>query len=753
MEKRVIFRDYQEQQAQDHNDIQTFARSTFDHLINDAVTKTRRYAGFTVTKTAQAEIQITPGRFYDVAGAMFAKNVTLVQSMLTYLPAVAQRKVLISAYGVENESDVEERDFLVEVDTQRTEPKAVATTASRDAVIAISPGSESADPQPPAIPIGHAPIAYVLLDPIQVVSVEMLTDFAVISTEDLDTRADDLEAFQAQIGPRVTSLASDLAALAALVNQKSTQFDMSMIYRDIAEVKEKVSLPATYAQYGADYFLEPSDSDTDNTQLLGYDALVEMGARFDYANADIFEMSLFSANDPNASFQNGILLPAYDKVQVLVNGDYHEDLGMSQYGYQTYNLVQRKIRKERLRYGGGYTQCTNGVRMNVGTGEQPPFWLPDFETYQETVVNDPGGGGHRWIQYDNYWHDSWTESYWELETINHTITGAQIAQTFLIANDVWASRVSFHVTQKAAAENIIISIAEVTTGLPDTQKIIAHQVHNQANIVIGWNHVDIPPTFLERGKRYALILTSNANHRIGMSYGQKYLDGTFFYSTDGQYFLGDLMKDMLFMIWGCKFRASQVTIELAPINLDGGFRNIDITAGSIVPQSCNLVYEMRPNGSGEWQPLTPDNVAALNGAPPLAQFRVRFVGTRDIHAGLMLTGSRVLVSRPKTVFKHVSESQTLGSATTSLYVLCTLERFNDTPHDFTCQLKVPGSPGIINPVTTVDKVLDAALGRVERTFHFTPASTTTFSIIMNANTNSPATMFHVANRIFWSASP
>ena len=647
MEKRVIFRDYQEQQAQDHNDLQAFARSSLDHLTLDVVTKTRRYAGFTVIKTAQAEIQVSPGRFYDVLGAVYHRDTTLVQSMLTYLPAVAQRKVLISVYGIENETDVEERDFLVDVDTGRTEPQAVSTSASRDAVIAISPGSESSDPQPPAIPVGHAPIAYVTLDPVQVVSVQMLTDFSVQSTEDLDTRADALETFQAQIGPRVSSLASDLAALAALIKASASQFDVGMIFRDLAEVKEKAGLPATYSQYGADYFVDPTDSDTDNSLNLGYDALTEMGARFPAANADIFEMSLFSANDPNAAYQNGLLLPAYDREVKLSNTAYHDDLGMSQYGYQTYQLVERKIKKERLRYGGGYTQCTNGVRMNTGTGEQAPFWLPDFETYQTVQMTGPGFVGHVWNQFDYWWHDSWTESYWELETVDHTITGAQIAQTFLVANDIWATRLSFYVTAKAAAENIIVSLAEVTTGMPDLQKVILHQVHNQANIVVGWNHIDIVPTFLERGKRYAIVLTSNANHRIGMSYGQSYLDGTFFYSTDGQYYLGDLMKDMLFQVWGAKFRSAQVTIEFAPINLDGGLRNIDITAGTIVPASCSLVYEMRPNGAGDWQPLTPDNVTALIGAPPLCQFRARFIGTRDMQPGLMLTGSRVYVSRPK----------------------------------------------------------------------------------------------------------
>ncbi len=750
MEKITKFRDYQEQQAEDHNDLQKYARSTFDHLILDAVTETRRYAGFGVTKTSQAEIQIAPGRFYDVLGAMYYRSTTLAQSMLTFLPAVAQRKVLVSVYGVENETDVEERDFLVDVDTGRTEPNAVSTAVSRDAVLTLTQGAESADPQQPAIPIGHAPVAVITLDTIQVTNVEMLVDFQVASTEDLDVRTDDLETFRDQIGPRVTALASDLSALESKINAKSSQFDMSLIYKDLAEVKAKAGLPATYAQYGADFFLTNETSDWDDTQLLGYDARAEMGIRFPDANADIFEISLFSANDPNASYSNGLLLPAYDMVNSISNGAYNQDIGMSQYGYQTYNLVQKFMHKERLRYGGSQTVCTNGSVAGTLTGEIQPWWLPNFETYETISANIPATE-HTWYQQDFWWHDSWKEPYWELETVDHTITGAQIAQTFLVSNDMWSVALSFYVTAKAAAENIVVNLTEVTTGMPDLTKVILHQVYPHTSIVVGWNTMNIVPTFLQRGKRYAIVLTSNANHRIGMSYGQSYLAGTFFYSTDGQYYLGDLMKDMLFVVHGAKFRSSQVTIEFAPINLDGGFRDVDITAASMVPASCALIYEMRPNGSGQWQQLTQENLSALTGAPPLCQFRARFIGTQDIQPGVYLTGSRVLVSRPKTVFKHVSEPQTLATPSTSIFVRLTLERYQEVPHDCTCQLYISGaSPSTINPVTTVDEVIDANEKRIYRTFHFTPASTNHFAVIVNATTNSPATIFHIAERLFWA---
>ncbi len=752
MEQVVIFRDWQEQQAQDHNDLQAFARTSLDHLVNDAVTASRRYAGFAAAKTTQTEVQVQPGRFYDSTGAVYHRDTVTTQSMVSYLAAAAKRIVTISVYGNETETEVEERDFLVDVTTGRTEPDSVSTVKSRDAVLVFTQGAESADPQPPAIPINQCAIAQVVLDTIQVVSVTMLTDNAVTSTEGLGQRVDVIEEFDLQIGPRVTSLASDLAALANQVKNGAQNLDLVRIMQNLAEVTAKVNFPYNHLDYGADYFLNEDNSDATNALLLGYDALVENGVRFAAANADQFEISLFSANDPNAALQNGLLLPAYTSEVKLTVSDYHDDLGIAQYGYQTYTLMQQKMKVERLRYGGSYAVCSNGVQWQTATGAVAPTWLPDFSTYE--TVQATGNNGDPWhliTYYDYVWHDSWTEDYWALQTVDHTITGAQVAQSFLVANDTWATRLGFYITSKAANENIIISLCEVTNGMPDLNKCILHQVYDQASIVIGWNRMDIVPTFLSRGKRYAMVFTSNANHRIGMAYGQKYLDGTFFYSTDGAYFLGDLMKDMLFEVWGAKFNASQVTIEFAPINLDGGLRNIDIAAGTVVPDSCQLIYEMRPNGTGDWQPLTVSNVDALNGAPPLCQFRARFVGTRDVQAGLLLTGSRVYVWRPKIAFKHVSKAITLGAASTHIYVRAVLERFDDTPHDLDCKLRISGAD-VNHTGSVTDEILDPVLKRIARTFYFNPASTTTFEVELIGTSNSPASMFHVAERLHYSAT-
>lgn len=750
MEKTVKFRDYQEQVAADHNNIQVYARTSIDHIVDDVVTKARRYAGFAVVKTAQAEVQVALGRFYDAGGAVYNRDNTLTQSMVTYLAAASERIVAVSVYGSEQDTDIQERDFLVDTATGATEPDAVAMQNARTAVLTFTPGSESADPQPPAVPTTHAVIAYVLVDTTQVVSVAMQTQNAVSSTENLNQRTLVLEAFKASVEPRISSLASDIAALSNDVQQRSTQNDMSKIYEDIARVKEALAFPSEASDYGADHFLDEDDSDVDNSQSLGYDALVQEGIRFPDANADVFETDIFSANDPNASLNNGLLLPAFDHSLKMAIDTYHSDLGIAQYGFQTFGVVQRTMSRQRIRYGTIFTVCTNAQWWKSGN------YNPVTRTFQKNgetfeVMNPADtAGAHSTIRLRQIFIDTYNEPYWDAVVTEHSITGAQVAQSLLISNDMWLTRLGFYLTAKAANEAVHVSLVELTNGVPDLEKAVLHQMVPHTSLVTnGWTRFNVQPTFLKAGKRYAIVLVSNANHRIGMTMGQRYLDGTFFYSTDGTYFQGDLTKDMMVELWGAKFRAAQVVINLEALNLDGGIRNIDILAGMVVPQSTELVFEVQPNGSGAWRALAPEDLGAFNGTPPLVFFRARFVGTQDVMPGLMLGGSQVKLSRPKTAFKHISEPITLLNSSDQIVVKLLLEDFDDTPHDCGCRLRTSGVWETADTTTT--RLLDAAAGRYERIFTFNIAApTTTFSIEITGTTNSAANTFHVSERIHWS---
>jgi len=777
MESKVIFRDYQEQQADDHNDLQTFAERTFDHLVLDAITADRRYAGFTVTKTGQIEIQITPGRLYDVLGAIYALNTTTTQSMVTYLAAAYSRYILITAVGNDVETDIEERDYLIDVSTGATEPRAVATTRSRTAVISFTQGVESADPIKPAVPIGHVAIAYVLMDTTQIISVEMVEVNKVTSTDSLDLRMDAVELFDSIIGPRVSALASDLADLAARVAALGTVRNLQSIAMDLARVKASLRYPVSASDYDTDWYLDAQDSNIDNDLSLGYDAKIEEGLRFGDANADEFEISLFSANDPNAAYSNGLLLPKYTEVLRLATSTATSpttSLGIAQYGFQTVEMKVGYLSRSRLRYGGSYYVCSNQMQWNTNDIWGSIYQSTAASFNPESVLYPDGSvstritmAGQEWvnpdwslnhevIRYDNWWFDTWKEPYMYAVTVDHVLNGAFVAQSFLVSNDIWATSIKIYISAKGGLEDIHLAVCEMTSGVPDRERSIAKVAYPQASIVVGWNKIAIPPTFMRKGSRYAILLVSNANHSIGMTSGQQYLDGTFFYSTDGIYYQGDLTKDLMMQVWGAKFDNSQVTIEFAPINLDGGFRHVDIMAEMWVPGSTNLFWEMRPNGTGEWQPLVKDNTEVLALAPALAQFRARFDGTYDMQPAIRLTGSRVAVSRPKVVLKHVSEPLNLATACTEVVVTCTLEGFDETPHNHALTMRYGATLAtLVNavPAGGTTKVLDLTRKRYERTYVFPSLpSVTKICFIQDGTTNSALDTYHVAERTFYSHS-
>ena len=71
MQNMVIFRDNQELDSADLNNLQTYARASFDSLVSDAITgSTSYYAGFSVAKTAATQVTVQPGDLY-VAGASY----------------------------------------------------------------------------------------------------------------------------------------------------------------------------------------------------------------------------------------------------------------------------------------------------------------------------------------------------------------------------------------------------------------------------------------------------------------------------------------------------------------------------------------------------------------------------------------------------------------------------------------------------------------------------------------------------------
>lgn len=761
MEKRVIIRERQEITADDYASFGDYPKQSFDHIVADGIQDTSGWALFQALKSGTAEVTIKPGRLYN-AGMVYALEADQTFEFINDLPTTNKTWVAIVGYGQEIDTDVEPRDFLIDVATGVTEPNAVALLRQRKANIAEIVGVEAPQPAKPVIPNGNILIAWVMLSPTGVDSVALVEENRVAQVARERGRINALSNRLDTVFPLIEALASLVASLQAQLAGVGQQRSLDNLYIDLARVKEHLELEDGYTDYDADRFLDTEESDTDNVAFL---AKVREGVRFSDDAANTVAMTVFNPLNPDVVVSNNMLLPKFTEVKRLHVQPFYEQLQISQYSYQEFDMVQRSVSRTRIRYGEETTVCTNASWYKKGNYDSASkVFTKDGESweYMETV-KDRSGTAHDIVRLRRFWVDTYTEHYWDRVTTEHTISGQQIAQTFLNAGDGWLSSIGLFFTQKGNTGNVDVALCEVAYGMPDVKAVLNKVTLNVANIVTSADgtletKVTFPATFLEAGKRYAIVITTGGNHYVAMANGTQYAQGTFFYSVDGAYQMGTAQRDLMFSLYFAKFNKTRTVVDLAAMSLSGGITDIDILAPMLLPDSCEIVFEVQV--AGVWHPLASviSGNTVLYGLPPLLPFRAVFNGTSDVQAGINLLDSQLSYSRPRTTFKHISEDYTLASASDDFKVVVILENYKEANHNLTCTIKRNGGGSELNPATTVDEPLDnpedarsADHKRIKRTFTWTSVQITSpmtsVDITLNGSTSSALDTFHVAERV------
>jgi hypothetical protein len=741
MKQTVTFYERGEARNSDINDLQAFTRATFDDMFRDAVTNNKGFAGFEVTQTSPSEISVAGGRFYS-AGAMYYKDAATVLSVASQIPLVTKKKVAVVVWGVEQDTNAEPIDFIVNVDTGETEPQVVTTRRQRSAQLQAIGGIEAPDPQSPGnLDAAVLVVGYVTLSTAGIVAIEPAIGNRLPSVGKNAASITSLEAWKSATEPRIATIVSEIADLKNRYRAGATTNDMFTIAADVARLKDIAGLPDTYSAYAADRYLSDAETDTGDLTLL---CTVEEGIRFSPESVNSAQMSVFNPFDANMKMSSGLVLPAYDNVRRLSVVDYVAEASISQYGYQTYELIKKEMSRTRIRYGSIYTYCTNSAWWRSGNYDPAThIFRKGDETFQILDNPDTHGGNVHFIRAQQFWQDTYLDPYWELLTVNHSITGAQVGQTFLNAQDGWLTQVSVWFTRLAASGNVNLAICELTSaGTPDRTKAIMVTTVAYADLHIGWTSIPIPATFLRAGMRYAICVTTNADHWVGMASGNKYAQGTFFYSTDGVFYAGDLTRDLMFALDFAQFRNPRVEIQMSPLQLSGGIAAIDILAPMVQTEIAKLHFEVQVGG--HWRTLDQITPNILIGLPALLPLRAVFEGTTDVHAGLQLSGSVVKVQRPRTTFHHPSTPRTLPAQSSEIEVRQRYESWNNAHHAATCKLDIDNVielPDVTETVTNAD-------GSIERRYVFNIAAPTDhYRIITDGTTTTALDTFHVAERV------
>ena len=768
MESTVLFRDRQELQSADLNNAQDFARASLDHVVRDAVEAGKGYVGFFATKTAATEVTLSAGRLY-AGGAVFARNDDVVVDLFNALPLVTRKRIALVAFGQSVDTDVQPRDFLIDAQLGTTEPQSVAMESHRRCEVSSVAGTESPDPSYPTTDANVTVLAYVLLDTTGIVAIEQWAPTQLPNLRLVANRVTALEQWRGQISGQVDTLRTDLSALADRMLAFALKNEVVDLTQQLEDLRNKVYEPGAYIYYGTDHFLTEEGSNPDHAS---FDAVVGEGIRFPEAGSATSTLALLNPNNVYVTLTNGFVLPKYGHGLRMDLTGYSGETRMAQYTYEATEIRQLTRSRERRRYGTTREVCTNGTWWRQGTYDMAHnVFRLNGETWE--VINGvpdrmpngqviPNGNVH-WVRVRQFWIDIYQEPYWERVTATASINGQQIAQTFLNSQDGWLSQVGLFVSRKAATGDITVLIAETSFGMPDLTRVLSRTTIPVADIKVGTisggiglpslveTRIVLPPTYLVAGRRYAIVCVTTGDHYVAMTNTDNgVVQGTFFVSTDGAFFAGNLTDDLKLRLYFARFERTRLSVELTALQLAGGILDIDILNEGITPPACRTDFEVQVNGA--WMPLDgPPNGPNLSGLPAILPFRVTLTGTTDLMPGFGLTGSQVIVSRPKTSFTWIGETRTLGSPSNSIKVIVDLQAYDEATHD--CTVSLLTGPALAGS-ETADVIEDVVLpdGSLRRTAIFNVSAVSTYAVKIVGATTSAADVFLVGELIEFSQS-
>ena len=483
-------------------------------------------------------------------------------------------------------------------------------------------------------------------------------------------------------------------------------------------------------------------------------ARVDEGIRFAWANQTEQQPALFNPYDSGVTNHDGLILPAGETVVRLnVSDGYAGGLSIAQYQYQTHTMKEGTRQMRRVRYGPTRQVCTNSQNWRNGQHSAVGSVFEAGGSTWQVLERWGEHSGHWWMRVQQIWVDTWTEAYTYWDTTDHVIDGAQIAQTVLNAQNGWLAGIDLYFDSIGSTGVVYLHLCETDLGLPDPTKCVGKTSVAQADINAYPQATPFrfnQPVFLEAGKRYAIVITTQGDHDLAVVEGTEYTNGTLFQSTDGAYHQGDFTQDLMMRWKFIKFNNPRTTVELTTLSLSDGIADLDFLLEAVVPENTDLIFEYQKEGAGTWYPVVAETAEQLLGLPAMLHMRAVFDGSQDMMPGLYLPGSVLRASRPRTDFKHISVNRVLAAASENIDIILQLENWDDSKH--TCTVKLINGEDTYTHDSVTDTVLAGAdLPTIKRTVNFLPLPSTgisEFQVQIEGATTNALEIFHVASGMY-----
>ena len=749
MEKAVKIHPFGQVTHQEFNNFGLFPRESLDHIVLDGIEPGRAYTGFGVAQAGPFEILIGNGRLFNQGKVFFrATDGGYSINLSEHLPQVTRRIVSVVVWGQEIDTQQAPRSFVTNVETETVEPDDVATESWRVAQISVVSGTENSDPAAPAVDANVVRVANIVLTPAGIESITMVAASRLPSVRGNTVDIAELKGWRNLFGQRLDTLGTDLAGLADRQRGLARADDVQELLSVVALMNARMAEPVDAVGFGAYDFVAPEiDADTEHPDYL---CRFEQGLRFPSAQERVAQLALANPTDERIKVQSNFVLPAFtETARVVVDGEGGE-ISLSQYAHQTdVEIVEKTVTRKKLQYGPIFYKSTSNVwtrtavydpvaRTLYKPGEGNTYLILESNVQNPNRMDDRAGQLFINNKLQQVWEAEVEETYWERIPVITTLSGSICGQTFLCSQDGLLTSVELNVTRKGATGNVHMLVCDVNdVGRPAYDQVIARTMLEPAQLALGWTKFPVPPTLLEKGKRYGIILVTTGQHFIRTVENNKYGEGTMFISVDGAWAQGSLTTDFAMKLNFAQFATPRIEVPLEPLELENGIAQAEILTEMIRPAGTELVYEVK-GPTDVWRTLGANGDYAFTGLPSLTQFRAVFIGTTDLMPVLGLgPRSQVITSRPRTDMAFVSRTETVDSPIAEVEVRMLVTNWDDNRHDYDIKVLTGGAFSTEHTIDLSSVHMRRADGAYEvRAVIGLSAPATDFKILIEADTNT-----------------
>ena len=786
MENLVLFRSNQQILTDDLNNIETYARQTFDDLVANCIDPGQKYAGLAVTQAGPTAVNVAPGLYFS-GGAMFTSPVQTNLSMVQHLPVVQQIIATIVAWGLpDQESNIQSRKYIINADTGAFQVSNVTMESTRAAQLSVIYGPESANPQRGTIGAGVIAICDVLLNPSGIVSITMDPTTQIGSVSDAESKLSALALWQVSIGQQIATLRTELAVLAGLIPLNLAQI-LAGLAQAIDQLRTLINKLASAFFTALENF---DNANNANTGGAGYAAIVSDGLRFPFASRALTQLALLNPLEPALALIGGgnQYAPVYNQIvrfslvpagsKQLTGAQYasgemsigpaSSTITITSYGYITAVYTVRYLRKKVIRYGANvYSPISNPPQSNltryvtgsnVVANQSSTQGLaeisrrPALDFYQQAAVS----GDATAANWPYFWQNSdpkklvsdrkqwvWTDYYdaavWDAYTYQQTNAGSRIAITFVPSSSGWLTGIKlFWSSAPASGGTNYIFVCECdSAGRPDTTKVLTLDTILAANLTTGQNgYVTRLSCFLQAGKRYAFIyqstnayqlFTTNAADASALGFPSVYA-----WYTDGAPSWQPLANVPYFQILMAQFQNNISVVNFQPGILAAGMDCFRLMLPQYEPPGTTLTWEVQIGGA--WSPLSNASPNIFGTKPNLVPIRAIFTGTAEVQPVISLGLSELDCGQMAQSLTYKENAYPpLAQNTTSIKLTIYITQWDPANHTVTGKVWVSGTS--YTPTATADTPTPNDPTKLQRILSFTVPSTNTFSWDVIATTN------------------